>query len=238
MFSLWLQGCQHKSYRTQHSAGAVLKNLWPPNFYSPVCTGSTCKKGVRCSLKAMMGAPQPLKQRMLSAFQSVSHHCPQYNFSLQCSTLGVPLALCSFSQLQCFSQCPGCHWDFSPGLAKLWFWKVSSQNQESDQICLKMGLVSFKPRHKLQQSLGFDFLVKLETTCVPHALGFCCEYLTQLSGNNLFLWAFSISYPSQNHKKQRLENMKTKIMWEKRGLNFLSLRQSLCSFRAQSKVLN
>lgn len=58
-----------------------------------------------------------------------------------------------------------------------------------------------------KQSPGFDFLVKLETTCVPHGLGFCCEYLTQLYGNSLFLWAFNISYPSQNHKKQRLENM-------------------------------
>lgn len=89
-----------------------------------------------------------------------------------------------------------------------------------------------------KQSLGFDFLVKLETTCVLHGLGFCCEYLTQLYGNSLFLWAFSISYPSQNHKKQRLENMKTSIMWKKRGLNFLNLRQCLCSFRVESEVLN
>lgn len=89
-----------------------------------------------------------------------------------------------------------------------------------------------------KHSLGFDFLVKLETTCVLHGLGFCCEFLTQLYGNSLFLWAFSISYPSQNHKKQRLENMKTSIMWKKGGLNFLNLRQRLCSFRVQSEVLN
>lgn len=118
------------------------------------------------------------------------------------------------------------------------FWMVSTQNQPSDQICLKTAPVSFKPCYKLQQSLSFYFLVKLETTCVQHGLGFCCEYLTQLYGNSLFLWAFSISYPSQNHKKQRLENMKTTIMWKKGGLKFLNLRQHLCSFRVQSEVLN
>lgn len=105
----------------------------------------------------------------------------------------------------------------SENLPNAKFQTVSTQNQESDQIFLKMGPVSFKTCYRLQQSLGFDFLVKLETTCVPHDLGFCCEYLTQLYGNSLFLWAFSISYPSQNHKKQRLENMKTSIMWKKRG---------------------
>lgn len=118
------------------------------------------------------------------------------------------------------------------------FWMVSAQNQESNKIFLKTGPVSFKLCYKLQQSLGFYFLVKLETTCVPHGLSFCCEYLTQLYGNSLFLWAFSISYPSQNHKKQTLENMKTTIMWKKGGLNFLNLRRRLCSFRAQSEVLN
>lgn len=69
MVSLWLQSCQQKFYRTQHSVSAVLKYLSPSNFYSPVCTGSICKGGVECSLRAMMGAPQPLQQCMLSAFQ-------------------------------------------------------------------------------------------------------------------------------------------------------------------------
>lgn len=126
----------------------------------------------------------------------------------------------------------------SQTLSNCKFCMVSSQNQESDQICLKKAPVSVKPCYKLQQSLSFDFLVKLETTCVQHGLGFCCEYLTRLYGNSLFLWAFSISYPSQNHKKQRLENMKTTIMWKKGGLKFLNLRQHLCSFRVQSEVLN
>ncbi|XP_040436825.1 uncharacterized protein LOC121081686 [Falco naumanni] len=164
-------------------------------------------------------------QEEISSLTPAMHHSPAVPSAHHPSTASPPRSI-SGIRPQDFSDLPHCK-----------FRMVPTPNQESDQIFLKMGPVSFKPCYKLQQSLGFDFLVKLETTCVPHGLGFCCEYLTQLYGNSLFLWAFSISYPSQNHKKQRLENMKTTITGKKGGLNFLNLRR-LCSFRAQREVLN
>lgn len=105
---------------------------------------------------------------------------------LQSSTSRDPPTLCSFSQP--WSPCPTpTSWAPQPcrllhpppstasapqnisrirpssqTLPNCKFWMVSTRNQESDQICLKMGPVSFKPCYKLQQT-DFGFWLSCET---------------------------------------------------------------------------
>lgn len=239
----------------------VLKYLRSPNLYSQACAGSTWKGVARCPLRGVL----ELSRISRTGCEPHDFHTTVLDYSPLNQETQQCCACFHSPQAPADGLAPippaGHH---SPAVPSTHPQQSSSNHQqdEAPRLLLRtcqtanVGWFRLKPRNLTRfawkwaqfrsnhvtnfnkQSLGFDFLVKLETTCVPHGLGFCCEYLTQLYGNSLFLWAFSISYPSQNCKKRRLENMKTTIMWKKGGLNFLNLRQRLCSFRAQSEVLN